>query len=164
MNKVEIVNLTRTPLKFLDVEGNLVTIQSSGEARLDIQRVKSRISGFSNGSEIKVNDTQIVSYKGLPKEKEGVVFVVPSIVYQALYHTRKDIYIIDEPFKQNGAIVHAKSIARPLLKSMKEEYRKISDLVTAVSNNINDESKVHSNKESITEKLFEIKKLTDKYL
>ena len=164
MNKVEIINLTKTPLKFLDKKGNLVVIQSSGEARLDIQRIESEVKGFADGSEIKINNTQIVSYKGLPKEKEGVVFIVPSIVYQTLYHIRADIYIIDEPFKQNGIIVHAKSIARPLLKSMKDEYKKISKLVTEISSDLSMFTHTDVDTFDMSEKLFEIKKLTDKYL
>lgn len=84
-------------------------IPSSGNPKISISRTPSKV--YSN---VKINDSNIGLIEGLPEEQEGVILVVPSIVYNALHRLRKDIYVIDEPIRsEKGTVICCRSIARP---------------------------------------------------
>lgn len=171
MDYSEIVNLTNTPLKFIDVKGNFLTIPSSGDVRIDMQRFTINKNGYYEQSEIKVNNTRMMLCKGMPPKKKGTIYIVSTLVYQFLHNERDDIYIIDEPQKEKGAVMYAKSITRPVYLGLVNIMKEISELTTELANCKKTMSEVElepsiaiSTDERMDEILFQIKSITDKYI
>ena len=165
-----IINLTKTPLNLMTKEGAFIVVPSSGEIRLEIIRIEEKIKALSpSGKEIKVNNTIIKSFKNLPDRRDDTIIVVPTIVYTALAHIRDDVYTIDEPYKEGGVTKYAKAISRQKIKSTQDDFEIISQIITNLSSlntkMIEAESIVdtHSLSEEISNKLFSIRKITDKY-
>lgn len=157
----KVLNLTKTPLRFLSKDGSFITIPSSGEIKLEIIRIDNNDTAVDvSGFEIRTNKTIVNSFKNLPKEREDTILIVPTIVYTALSHIRSDIFTIDEPFKDNGVVRYAKSISRQSVRSINEDFEKISKLSHLLFSSIDSNMK---NAEKCKDIIFKIKSIADKY-
>lgn len=123
---MDIVNLTKGVI-YISLEKITESVSDS-----DIQAIRKRCvqiqkyEGILPSVEIKraelnivcgvpIKESSVVQIKNMPPEYEGIIYIVPLIVYLSLYKYRKDIYIVDEPFRtRNGVVVYSGCISRPV--------------------------------------------------
>lgn len=148
----QIINLTKSPLNFLTKDGEHIVIESSQEVRVTIQREEnSKVTGFFKERPIKVNRTKLGKVEGLPPKKDGVILIVPSFVYYQVFLERDDVYIVDEPVKDNKTIKIGRAISRPSYSYISNKMREISNLVSSIK----------SSDEDTVNKLFKLKHIVD---
>lgn len=91
-------------------------IKSSGLAVCEMSRESEErkivVDWQTKKIQTSVNNVGVVS--NLPNPVEGTIYIVPIVVYNAYFHTRKDIYMIDKVVKdKRGSIFAARSFSRP---------------------------------------------------
>lgn len=149
----KIVNLTKNPIKILkhSVSGGIteITIPSTEDVKIVISRDSPT---FFDG--IKINTTRMYSKKNIldkyPKE-EGTIYIVSPFVYAALQSERDDIFVTDEPIKEDGKTVSCKSLARKINTVENKQKEALIEFVREQFNKIET-----NNTASIDEALFDI--------
>lgn len=131
MRETNIVNLTNQTIKlypdeYSDIEipvskkdeekvlARCIDIPVSGHARSQITR-DTESGHIIGGTKKKVtlSYSHIGVITGLKPEKEGTIYIVSQLTYNAIYHTRKDIYIIDKPIRSvNGGVIGCRGFSR----------------------------------------------------
>ena len=113
---VKIKNLTPHEVCFMLEDGKVYSIPPSGTvARCEVKR--ERVGFLSvDGIKIPVNDTAFGQIENLPEPEEGTVYIVSSIVAQAVAATaphRTDIFIVDDTVRdEKGRIVGVRAVVR----------------------------------------------------
>lgn len=105
---MEIVNLTPHAINFVKEGGEIVrTVEPSGIiARLTTENVK-----IGEVDDIPVTDIRYGEIEGLPDPKEGVIYVVSSLVAQRC--VREDVFIPNDSVRDDkGRIIGCKSLGR----------------------------------------------------
>lgn len=107
------------------LQSKCLIIEQEGTVKVSITRKEKQ-----SHSNVTVNETRFGSVDGLPPEKEGVIIIVPAMVYIALHRKRKDIVIIDEPIRtKSGKLVACRSLSRPVYKFDEEIFSGIKNQV-----------------------------------
>lgn len=107
-----IVNLTRHDLNLYLVDGEPpLHIPKAGTTRVGINRMIVEQLMF-NRYMIGVNETTFYSGSQLPKPQEGTIYVISSLSAKVMTEDRDDVYIPDEPVKnERGKVIGCKSLA-----------------------------------------------------
>lgn len=110
---MKVVNLTPHSINLMPegVDGPVVTIQPSGQvARCATNRVQ--IDTITvDGVSIPVNKTQFGQVEGLPEPEPGTIYIVSSLVAQAV-PDRQDVFIVDDAVRDaEGRVIGARALA-----------------------------------------------------
>lgn len=105
---MKIINLTPHTVNIVDAEGKeIIKFPSEGEARCTQAIIK---VGEING--VPLTETSFGEVIGLPKEQEGVNYIVSRLVMQAC-KVRNDLLVPNELVRdQEGKIIGCKSLAK----------------------------------------------------
>ena len=110
---MNIVNLTPHALNFMPEgpDGPTVTIPPSGQvARCAVHRVQVDTVTV-DGITIPVNQTQFGTVTGLPDPQPDTIYIVSSLVAQAV-PDRQDVFIVDDAVRdEQGRIIGARALA-----------------------------------------------------
>jgi hypothetical protein len=110
---MKLVNLTPHPLCLMPggPEGPTVTIPPSGiVARCATSRVQVDTVSL-DGVTVPVNKTEFGEVTGLPDPQEGTIYIVSSLVAQAV-PDRQDVFIVDDAVRdEQGRIIGARALA-----------------------------------------------------
>ena len=110
---MKIVNLTPHELNLMPQgpDGPVVTIPPSGQvARCQVNRVQI-YTVTVDGISVPVNKTQFGTVSGLPDPQPDTIYVVSTLVAQAV-PDRRDVFIVDDAVRDNqGRIIGAKALA-----------------------------------------------------
>lgn len=105
-----VVNFT-IPVKNSDVAlilSKCIIIQPENKPKISVKRNDKHYLGF------KICESVIGKIDGLPDKVEGTILIVPAIIYQSLYRTRDDLFVIDEPIRdEGGKVIACQSFSRP---------------------------------------------------
>lgn len=111
---MQIVNLTPHALNFVGEDGKIIlTVEPSGAiARVTAKTVTTGNIEVGVGVCIPVTATDYGEVIGLPASREGVIFVVSSLVAQRC-HDRDDVFIPNESVRdEKGRIIGCRSLGR----------------------------------------------------
>lgn len=92
-----------------------IVIKSEGHARCEIFRDSEtiKVSVRSINKNIPLSYTNIGITSGLPHETDGTIILVSQLVYNAVHHVRKDVYMVDKPIRNEaGAVIACRSFSR----------------------------------------------------
>lgn len=117
MEDVKIINMTQHQINILDESGKCIRIIPSSGGLI---RLTTRISDVSELDAIRITKVIYedpivfeeggVVYKGLPKEKEGIYYIVSQLVKTA-FGNRMDFLVPNEVVRnQNGEILGCRSL------------------------------------------------------
>lgn len=110
---MNIINLTPHALNFMPEgpDGPTVTIPPSGQvARCTVNRVQINTIDV-DGLSVPVNQTQFGTVDGLPDPQPDTIYVVSTLVAQAVPN-RPDVYIVDDTVRdEQGHIIGARALA-----------------------------------------------------
>jgi hypothetical protein len=108
-NGVEVVNLTPHTINIMrgnELGGN-IAIPSSGVARASTEKKQT-----GDICHIPVNQNSYGAVEGLPKQKDGIIYIVSALTAQAVPQ-RQDVYIVDDAVRnEKGQVMGCKAIAR----------------------------------------------------
>lgn len=112
---MQLVNLTPHPLKFVTLQG-VVDLQQSGQ----IARVRTSVEEAGNAAGIPVFTSSFGQVEGLPAPQPDTIYIVSSLVQQALRANgvdRPDVLSPgtgpnDSPIRENGQIVAVTRLVR----------------------------------------------------
>ena len=106
---MEIINLTPHAITFVDGEGKpILVVEPSGQ----LARVTTKIEVTGDIDGIPTTETVFGEVEGLPEKKDGVIFVVSSLVAQRCTD-RDDVFIPNESVRdEKGRIIGCKSLGR----------------------------------------------------
>lgn len=111
---IKIINLTAHSI--YDVITRNEFLPSKRIARVDVCKRTDRIKIDGSTKDITVSKTIYKDIIGLPKEKEGVMYIVSAVVLNALQHkndNRTDIIAPGKPIKDsNGAYIGCEGFRR----------------------------------------------------
>ncbi len=116
MIMMKLVNLTPHEIYLMPEEGKILSIPSSGTvARCEVRREK--IGSLSvDGIDVPVNKTVFGQVENLPEPEEDIIYIVFSIVAQAVAQSapdRTDVVIVDDAIRnEKGQIIEARALAR----------------------------------------------------
>lgn len=103
---MEILNYTPHQVNIILSTGEIQSFQSVGNARC---KQESKI--VSTIANIPVSQTTFGEVEGLPKEQEGIYYIVSRLIIQAL-PSRKDLLVPNDIVRDNkGQIIGCKSLA-----------------------------------------------------
>ncbi len=128
----EFTDISTRPVKSRDVElllSRCIKIPCSGSARSEITRdtesIKAYIKGGNNKT-VSLSYTFIGSLSGLGEPKEDTVYLVSQLAYNAFFHLRKDIFIIDKPIRsESGGVIACRGLSRPVYDSDNKQLNAI---------------------------------------
>jgi len=107
MNNINIINLTPHEVNIITDNGNISIPASGTIARCKTER---EVTGTING--IPVTRTKFGEVENLPEPKENTIFIVSSLVAQAVPH-RNDVFIPDDSVRdEQGRIIGCRSLGR----------------------------------------------------
>jgi hypothetical protein len=108
---MKLINLTPHEVVLITEDGELHIPSSGIIARCSVQRVTEKIVEV-DGVKIPINRNVFGEVEGLPKPKEGVLFIVSSLVAQAM-RDRDDLVVPDDTVRdEQGRIIGAKALAQ----------------------------------------------------
>lgn len=125
---MKIVNLTNATIKlypssFSDIKipvqksdeakflNRCIVIKPEGHASCQITREtathKFTTKDNSNPKEAVISITHVGIVDGLPEPKDGTIYIVSQLLFNSYHHTRKDIYVIDKPVRNESGVILA---------------------------------------------------------
>ena len=113
MKVKEIINLTPHAITIMDDNFNILkVIEPSGQlARVSVHTAHTETIVFDN-IEIATSESVYGTVEGLPEEKDGVIYIVSSLVAQRVPE-RNDVFIPNESVRDDhGRIIGSKSLGR----------------------------------------------------
>jgi hypothetical protein len=131
-SRVKIVNLTDVeiklyPLTYTDikipvskeneakVKARCIIFPKEGCVTAQLSAELEPIEFISGTTTYKVNlaYTHVGIVTNLPEEKDGVIYIVSQLAYNAIHHIRKDVYTIDKPVRTTyGAVLACRGFSR----------------------------------------------------
>lgn len=133
MREINIVNLTNTiiriypdeysdipiPIRRSDKDKFLmrcVEIQPVGAAKSEIYRDEDSAKAIIRGAgkkTVRLSYSHIGIVSGLPEPKEDTIYIVSQLTYNAIYHIRKDVWMIDKPIRsEDGGVLACRGFSR----------------------------------------------------
>ncbi len=117
----EFTDISTRPVKLKDTAlllSRCIKIPCSGSARSEITRdtesIKAYIKGGNNKT-VSLSYTHIGSLTGLGDVLPDTVYLVSQLAYNAFFHIRKDIFIIDKPIRsESGLVIACRGLSRPV--------------------------------------------------
>lgn len=107
---VKIINLTPHTINLMIGEGS-IEIKSSGVARCKVSAEQVGTIEV-DGKEIPINKKVYGEVEGLPEKQEGTIYIVSSLVAQAV-KDRDDVFIPDELVRdEEGRVIGARALAK----------------------------------------------------
>ena len=109
----KLINLTPHAIIMMDDNENiLLVIEPSGDvARVSVRTERTETLAM-DGIEIPVSKSVYGEVEGLPEAKDGVIYIVSSLVAQRVPE-RKDVFIPNESVRdEKGRIIGCKSLGR----------------------------------------------------
>lgn len=159
--EMELKNMTKATLSFMSKEGEIIQIKSDGGIEMEFRRGEDYDLNVKteSGHSIKVNKTHIARIENLPPKKDGVIYVVPTVVYNTLGNEREDFFTVDEPYRDSGKISFAKAISKPVFNKRSEDMA----IITCAVRDIFSFLKEDDESIFIKEKLMAIVRIADRY-
>jgi len=106
---MKIINLTEHVLRIMTSNGKIISIPPSG----NVARVETEKKYVGKVMGIELYHRPFGAVNGLPKPQKDVIYIVSTIVVQALRGARDDVYAPDELIRNgSGEIVACKGLAR----------------------------------------------------
>lgn len=91
-------------------------IPSDGLAKVQMLRDSEALR--FRGKKLSINYCNISEAVGLPEPEENTWYIVTQIVYNSVFHIRKDVLLIDYTIKnQNGKVIACRSLTRSVYSS-----------------------------------------------
>lgn len=134
MKEITIINLTNTviriypdeysdipiPVRRVDKEKFLlrcVEFPPMGAAKSEIYRdedsTKANLKSVSGKKTVRLSYSHIGTVSGLPEPKEDTIYVVSQLTYNAIFHLRKDVWMIDKPIRsEDGGVLACRGFSR----------------------------------------------------
>lgn len=133
MTETTIINLTNTvirvyPSEYTDIEipvsrenedkfiSRCIELPATGHAKSQITRDGDTANIVVKGSKkkIQLSYSHIGFVSGLKEPKEDTIYIVSQLTYNAIFHLRKDIFIIDNPIRKagNGGVIACRGFSR----------------------------------------------------
>lgn len=120
-----------TPVKMSEIQkflGRCKLITSTGHAKIEIFREQEQIK--YKGVKFQINYSNMGAINGLPDKKDGTIIIVSQLVMNALVHTRKDVFIMDNNIKdERGKVIACKSFSRSVYKEHSKPLQAIIDIL-----------------------------------
>lgn len=88
----KIVNLTPHTIDIVASNGDVISILSTGLARVSVTSVPAGTLTLPDGRELSLSRQEAGEVTGLPPAEDGVVFIVSAVVLSALKGTRTDCW------------------------------------------------------------------------
>jgi len=118
-----------------------VQIPRNGTARSSTTR---RIVDYVDfaGVQVPVNETTFGNVEGLPRESDDTIIIVSGITASALKGKRNDLYMVDEPVRDNnGKIIGCRSLATNTQYGEAIDYKSAFELLYDYFDSIDDTAK-----------------------
>lgn len=105
-----------SPVKMTDVDmflAKCVKIPSDGAASVQLTRDNESIR--FRGKKLNINYCSISEAVGLPEPEDDTWYVVTQLVYNSIFHARKDVLLVDYTIKnQNGKVIACRALTRSI--------------------------------------------------
>jgi hypothetical protein len=136
----KILNYTHHTVTIISQNGR-VQIPRNGTARSSTTRKIVDYVDFA-GVQVPVNETTFGNVEGLPPERDDTIIIVSGITASALKGKRNDLYMVDEPIRDNsGKIIGCRSLATNTQYGDGIDYKAAFDLMYQYYDSVSDEEK-----------------------
>lgn len=83
------------------------------------------------GKKVQLSYQHIGEPSGLPEPEDGTIIIVSQLVYNSLFHTRKDVYVMDYGIKNtNGKVIACRTFSRTVYKLHDSPIKRAIDFIS----------------------------------